>query len=386
MRNLKSELLIIYFLLSMLFGQTVALSDVSPIDETIANNTEYKQSQVDANEAISLQEIDLTNSIIDATVMIADRLEANQSPYGRGSWFGENDFTGSIVAGMVSAYELTGESAYKTSAERGGDYILNNYEAGFYGDEAFALARLNQIATPSDSQGWWIWRIAVWNFYLNIYAQESDYSFYISQFTSIEPSTAVFYLANHLVAAYYAGAIDKEIWREILIDYLAQIDDESSDFPVMALGVATWALAATGPLDDQLIDPLGSGADYWNNKELADLPYLLLSHQVPDGEPYAGSFYWRFDHGDGGSGGPVSGYTEDAIFATLGLISASRANSALDLETAILTAGQALLGSISNEGKVFEHLWLEGIDLYVFGGEMLHVLGELAAQQIGQAN
>jgi len=149
----------------------------------------------------------------------------------------------------------------------------------------------------------------------------------------------------------------------------------------MALGIATWALALTGPLDDTLIDPSGTGTAYWSGKKLADLPGALLSHQVPDGELYAGTFYWRFDHGDGGSGEPVSGYTEDAIFNTLGLIAASRGDPALDLDAAIDAAGQALLGGVKSGGKVFEHLWLESSDYYTFGGEMLQVLGEWAIQE-----
>jgi hypothetical protein len=212
---------------------------------------------------------------------------------------------------------------------------------------------------------------------------------YLSHFTSTEPSTTVFYLAYHVVAANYVKALYKGIWRNALINYLSKVDDDSADFPVMALGVATWALSTTGPLDDTLIDPSsyvescrifpsGKGTAYWSGKKLADLPAILLSHQVPSGELYTGSFYWRFDHGDGGLGIPVSGYTEDAIFATLGLISAYKANPALDLETAIHRAGQALLNGVSNEGKVFEHLWLESQDYCTYGGEMLQALGEWA--------
>ena len=87
---------------------------------------------------------------------------------------------------------------------------------------------------------------------------------YISQFSSIEPSTAVFYIAHHVAAAYYVSAIDRLTWRPALINYLAKVDDTSSAFPVLALGMATWALASTGPLDNTLIDPSGAGAPYWS--------------------------------------------------------------------------------------------------------------------------
>jgi len=384
MANGKSQLFILYFLLVTLLGQTVALSEVLPVQEVIANQPEQDQNQVDVDEAISPQEqeTDLTSSIVDAMGMIADRLEANQEKHydPKGSWPAERHFTGSIVAGMVSAYELTGESAYQASAELGGRYILRHAEGHFYGDEAFALLRFSQI---SDGDPWYMHherlRADVRRFY-SVLSNEGRTNDYISEFADTEPSTAVFYLANHVVAAYYVDAEDKQTWRQALIDYLAQVDDDSSDFPVMALGIATWALALTGPLDDTLI-PSGTGAAYWSGKKLADLPDLLLSHQVPDGELYADSFYWRFDHGDGGSGGPVSGYTEDAIFTTLGLIAASRGDPALDLDAAIRAAGQALLGGVRSGGKVFEHLWLVSADYYTYGGEMLQVLGELAIQE-----
>ena len=198
---------------------------------------------------------------------------------------------------------------------------------------------------------------------------------YITDFIGAEPSTMVFYLADYVVAAYYVDAEDKQIWWQNLIDQLSRVDD-SSNFPVMALGIATWALALTGPLDETLIDPSGKRASYWDAKKLADLPSLLLSHQVPDGQPYAGSFFWRFDHRDS-SDEVVSGFTEDTIFATLGLVGAAEANPDLGVDAAILAARQALLGGIDSEGKVYEHLWLQGEIYCAYAGEMLQVLAEL---------
>ena len=331
-------------------------------------------------------------SLDEAIQSIANRLEYEQIKHGEnaGSWSHEADFTGSIAAGMVTAYEWTCNSAYKNSAELSGDYIIraNAYknsaelsgdyiiraaQGNFYGDEAYALTRLSQITSdPCDN----MWHTAVVDFYAKVKHEVSTEA-YTSEFGLVDPSTAVFYLANYVVAAYYIGAEDKEVWRNALVDYLARVDDNSSLFPVAALGVATWALAATGPLNDRPIDLSESGADYWNNKKLADLPYLLLSHQVPDDELYAGSFYWRFDHGNGSLGGPVSGYTEDAIFATLGLIAAARANPASDLDAAIHAARQVLLGGLDAASRVNQHLWLRSLAYYVYAGEMLQVFGEL---------
>jgi len=313
----------------------------------------------------------------EAIEAVADSLEQQQVNIGLGEaiWPEEADFTGSIVAGMVSAYELTINSVYKAAAELGGNYILSFYEDGFRGDEAFALIRLSHMShTPDDN----LWRIAVSDFYSGVKDCVDSTAGYICQFAEMDPSIAVFYLANHVVAAYDVDAADKEIWRQALISHLAQVHDCCADFPVMALGIATWALSRTGPLDDTLIDPSGTGATCWRLKKLADLPGLVLSHQVPDDESCAGNFYRRFDHRDGGFDRPVSGYTEDAIFATLGLIAASRADSALDLDAAILAARRALLSRVDSEGRVFEHLELSDSDYCAYGGEMLQVLCECA--------
>lgn len=314
------------------------------------------------------------SSIGEAIKAVADRLEAEQVKDGvrAGRWRGEADFTGSIVAGMVGAYELTYDPNYRASAELGGGYILWASEGGFNGDEAFALTRLSDITSdPWDNP----WRTNIRNFYSNV-KYDIGTKDYISELIGTEPSTTVFYLANYVVAAYYVDAEDKQIWRQKLIEQLSRVDD-SSIFPVMGLGAATWALALTGPLDETLIDPSGKGAAYWDVKKLADLPSLLLSHQVPDGQPYAGSFFWQFEHGDSASDEALSGYTEDAIFATLGLVGTAQANPDLDLDAAILAARRALLGNIDSEGKVYEHLWLQGEVYYTYAGEMLQVLGEL---------
>jgi hypothetical protein len=320
------------------------------------------------------QSIAVALPIGEAIVITADRLDAEQIKYGEnaGTWPAEAEFTGSIVAGMAGAWQLTCEPAYLTSAELGGDYILWAALGNFYGDEAFALTRLSEISTDPCNN---TWRTEVSDFYSSV-KNVGGTEAYISQFAAgAEPSTTVFYLANYVVAAYYVNAEDKEIWRQGLIDWLAQVDNSSS-FPVMAMGVATWALAFTGPLDDTFIDPSGTGAPYWNLKKLSDLPEMLLSHQVPKGQLYAGSFYWRFDHG-GSPGGAASGYTEDTIFGALGLIAASKTNPDLNLDAAILAARQALLGGIYGEGVVYNHLWLKGTIYYTYAGEMLQVLGAL---------
>ena len=302
---------------------------------------------------------------------IASRLNDEQIKNGisKGSWPGEANLTGSILSGMAGAYKLKCDVDYRRAAEWGGDYILWAAQGNYYGDEIFALTRLSQIASdPCDNP----WRTIVADFYDNVKNSIGSTENYVSNFQAIEPSTAVFYMANHVLAAYYVDAEDKKIWREELINLLSRVDD-SSYYPVMALGAATWALAQTGPLDQTEIHSSGEGAPYWESRKLADLPDLLVSHQVQDGQPGAGGFYWQFWHMDGSP----NGYTEDAIFATRGLVAAYYANPDPNLESAILNAHAALMDGISSDGKVWERLSQEGSIFYTYSGEMLQILGEM---------
>jgi len=317
------------------------------------------------------------SELSEAITRIANRLEDEQIQSGDdvGSWPQEAVFTGSIVSGMVDAYELTDESNYQISAQLGGNYIFRTAQYGFYPEEVLAFTRLSAIADdPLDN----VWRAAVSYFYFEIkFGFDGETYGYISAYSGRDPSEVVISLANHAVAANYVNAKDCDVWRQGLITWLSRVDD-SCAFPVAALGIATWALAKTGPLDETLIDPFGIGAPYWNMKRLKDLPDLLLSHQVPDGEPGAGSFYWLFDHGDGDLDEiQVSDYTEDTIFATQGLIAASIANPDPNMTSAIISARDVLLSSISPDGRISELLSQEGAVYYLYAGEMLNVLKEL---------
>ncbi len=311
-------------------------------------------------------------SVSEAIETVANRLNAEQIKNGhsKGSWPGETGLTGSIIAGMVSAYERKCKVDYRRSAQWGGDYILWAAQGNYFGDEIYTMTRLSQIASdPCDNQ----WRTAVDNFYYTVKYGAGGTEGYISNFHGTESSTAVFYMSNLVVAAYYIDSEDKQIWRQGLIEMLSQVDD-SSYYPVMALGAATWALALTGPLDETSIHSSGEGAPYWKLKKLADLPDLLLSHQVQDGQPGAGSFYWQFGHMNPNDHG---GCTEDTIFATRGIVAAYWANPDPNLKSAILSSRKALLDGINSDGRVWERLSQEGEIYYVYAGEMLQVLGEL---------
>ncbi len=321
----------------------------------------------------------------DVVRAIADRLEYTQIKVGtlQGSWLSEGSYTGAMAAGMVGAYEWLGQASYNTCAWRAGSYIMEtiDVQGNLLGDEAYAFVRLSGTYPPSAGPAAAnVWRIALQSFYSSMRNPifEGSTEAYLRYFEKVEPSTAVFYLAHHVVAVYHVGDQDRELWRDGLIRHLSRVSDEST-FPVTALGAATWALAKTDGLKSDI--PLASdvASSQWSKGVvLADLPALLMSHQVPEGQSLAGSFYWRFDHTSGGRDIAAAGYTEDAIFGALGLVAAaSRVEQGpvrQDMERAIAAAHKVLLQGADAEGKVYEHLSGQGETYHAFAGEMLEAL------------
>jgi len=307
----------------------------------------------------------------DAIERAGDRLVAQQA--GNGSWAGETGFTGSIVAGLVNAYSITGDASYKTAAESGGTWILNNSSPNFYGDEAYALTGLSSLAADPGSNAW---RTAASGYYAWVQGRPGGTAGYISAFSATNPSNAVFYLSPHAVAANYVSADDKALWHQGVIDFLATVDDSTADYPVMALGAATWALAQSGAMDGTLVDPSAPSGSTWDGVTLADLPGMLAGHQVASGDN-AGSFFWRFDHA-APSGGDPSGFTEDTVFGTLGLIAADDADPSLGYDDEILAARTVLAGGVATDGKVYEHIWSGGMNYHTYAGETLEALPEPA--------
>lgn len=316
-----------------------------------------------------------------AMVLIADRLAADQLIDGpnAGSWAEETGLTGSIVMGLAAAYDGRCHLAFREAAELAGAFI--NESTGKYyglGDDAMAMAMLSSISANPQNNAY---RSDLESFYEDVSAQEGGAAGFVSYYnTGTEPSIAVFYLALHTVASDYVDAAEKTVFREALIDYLALVDDDTAQWPVLALGMATWALSSTGQLDDTPVDAYGTGQPYWFLITLADLPGILLSHQATD-HGVAGSFYWRFDHTDGlGNADAVTnGYTEDAIAGSLGLAGAAKQDASLDLGDAIAAARAALLSGVNPDGTVYGHLSEDSPDMKVYAGEMLFALKELAA-------
>lgn len=292
----------------------------------------------------------------EAITAVADRLVAEQAV--DGSWSGETDLTGSIVAGLANAYEITGNAAYLNAAEAGGSYILNNNGANPFGDEAYALARLSEVtgnSTYSDT---------VKNFYNGL-----DTYGYIRGFKGTDTSNAVFYVAEHTVAAHKVGADNAGVWRNALVEFLARVDDDAALLPVQSLGIATWALAETGAMDGTRVDPFGLvGEDVWQDVVLSDLGAMLAGHQ----DSASDTFFHRFDHAAAGPGYEANGYVEDTVFGILGLEAAG------SYSAEILAGRAALVDAIAADGIVYENLLTGGEDFNVFAGEWLQAVPEPA--------
>jgi hypothetical protein len=319
----------------------------------------------------------------DAVRLIATYLQQSQTSDGPdcGLWPGEELFMGSITAGMTCAYESTDDSTFLLAARFGASHLLDRANANGYllGDEAYALVKMSQVRQQEASPNPGVydeWLDSLKAFYGSLSGNHSTLE-YVGLFDGLEASNNVFYFAHYAVAAYYVDDPDKEIWRDALIAELSRVQDDEFSCPVTALGVATWALAQTGDLDDTPVAGARDPSPYWDGMTLRDLPRLLLSHQVPPGEQFAGSFYWRFDHTSGDRPGMVSGFTEDVAYGALGLAAAGSLQDNLnkqDLRLGVLLAQEALLQGIDAEGTVYEHLCCQGETRYVFGGELLQAL------------
>ena len=312
-------------------------------------------------------------TLTEAMVKVADRLVAKQVKVGvnAGIWPLSVGYTGPIGSGVAAAYMKLCDGAYGSSAQLAGDYILFEGHGNYYGDAAYTLTLLSEMSEdPADN----VWRTVLEDFYFNIAHDPGGTPAYVAQYSALDISEAVIYIAHHVIASHYVNAADAGLWRQALIDWLAEVDDNTY-FPVMAMAAATWALAETGPMDATLIDPSGDGAPYWNLRRLSGLPSLLLSHQAPAGHPYAGSFYARFDHtNDGGAFAFAAGYTEDTAFAVLALAACRAANPVPALDAAVVAGRNALFGAIAADGSVWEHISKAGQVLYVYAGELLQAL------------
>ena len=124
--------------------------------------------------------------------------------------------------------------------------------------------------------------------------------------------------------------------------------EDSSQCPVVAAGFTSPLFAQTRTSNTALIAPSGEGAPDNNSVNVQGLPVFLLSQQVAEGQPGAGSFYRQFNHSDGDQ----NNCTEDTLFATLGLLTTSQRYPDPNVDSAVHAARPALLGGITAEGLV----------------------------------
>jgi len=302
-------------------------------------------------------------TITNAVILDANQLVTTQT--GNGSWPAEADFTGPIVAGLLDAYTLTGNVSYKTAAQNGAAFIMNS-NSSLLGDEAYALMRTSAVQSNPVVNSY---RTAVATYFTNVSAApggtNTTINNLVAHYTNAmnDQSEAVIYLSYYAVAAQMAGASDAMLWRNGLINTLAQVDD-ADQLPVESLGAAVWALAQTGNgLDSTMLT--GPSAIF-NNQTLADLPAILLNQIMPAG-PGAGSFYYNFGHLDGG-------YTEDTAMGLMGLIAANQANPSLNLSSTILTSQLTLTDAIDSNGQTYMDVFQSSPDYHIFAGRALEGL------------
>ncbi len=310
-----------------------------------------------------------------AMALAANRLINDQNV--DGSWTGETEYLGSMVAGLVNAYNYFGVPSYKTSANSAGTYIQTN--TSFTGDEAYALSLLSSIADNPSSN---TFRTSLTTFFNTMTTNGTQTK--INELNhNVETSEAVLYISRYTVAAYYVNNVDKNVWRDNLIATLAKVTTEDY-YPVGSLGLCVWALAKTGALDSTVIST--DSSSYWYNKTLAELPTILASHQVSSGS-FANSFYWRLDHTNGGNSiYHNAGYMEDTIWGVLGLISAYEYDPvtydyADEISKARSVIADGIDGMVIADGSVpdgyaYDHIWNGSSYLYLYTGEALEALPE----------
>ena len=286
-----------------------------------------------------------------------------------GDW-GEGGFAGEAVIGLVSAYKQVGAPGYKTSAEAGGAFILssagydastNTYALSTYAAEAYALARLSELAaTPSDNN----WRTALEDLFDEIRARSGSTEDFIGDlvvsYGAVYLGTAVYDVSRFTAAAAYVGDADVAAWRAGLIELLGDVDD-TSNAPTTALGAATWALEVSGGLDSTVVS---GGSAFLNGKMLSELPDLLAAQlQVANG-----SFTWNFD-------GSYPGFTEATVMAALALDVVGGYDTAVNAAIALLRQG------VDAKGVSYFEIGVDSSPAsFYYSGETLEIIREVGEQ------
>jgi hypothetical protein len=306
-----------------------------------------------------------------AAARVGSHLVTSQA--GNGSWAGEENFTGAIIAGLSDAYQAYGTPAYKSTAEAGAGFIIGN-NSHYLGDEAYGLTRVSDLQANPGSNTYFN---AVKTYYNTTIgstpaATNSYLNTFVNHYSNPAPpdtedeSQPVIFLAYHTMAAYHVDAAQKGLWRQKLVDTLGNVDD-ADYFPVESLGAAIWALAHTGNgLDGTTIS--GSSTQL-AGLTLAQLPDKLKQQMILAGDN-VGSSYYDFGHTDGG-------YTEDTAMALMGLQAAADAGYGTGLASYLASGRDAIAGAVEPDGTTqLDVAQTYNTDMYVYGGRMLEAVPE----------
>ena len=305
--------------------------------------------------------------------MAADRLADNQSL--AGDW-GEEGFVGEVMTGLACTHLVVADDYYKNAANAAGDFVLAEagygptaglYAVPLYAAEAYGLTRLSEISSDPFHNPW---RTAASDLFDEIRRHSGTMAGFIDQIVSGYGSgsigTAVYDVARFTATAGYVTDVNLPVWRTKLMDTLADVDDYA-DAPVLALGAAVWALAATGDMDDTT---LSGSSPVLNGKKLSELPGMLAALQDGDG-----SFFWTF-------AGDYPGYTEPTVMGALGLMAADDGAYSSEISAAV----SALADGVDGDGAAYYFIGDDSTDgSYYFAGEALEVIAPEAAVP-GDAN
>lgn len=290
----------------------------------------------------------------DALRAVADDLVANQTANdgaGGAGWPGMANYNGSITQGLVSALNIFGDAGYGDAARKASAWLYTDslFQAPLP-DTVLAWAAFG--ATGGFNTAVWT-NTAAW-YYDNVKVYTPGGAAAFAAGFGGDASSVVSCLANLTLGAYLVDADEKAIWRAALADALANVTDDTAAFPVQSIGMATWVLATTGPVDPAMAE-------------------ALVAHQVAADGYDPGSFFWELDHGLDDPNTVAEGYTQDAIFAVLGLYAIADAHPELvpALQAPLINGLKAILGSLGTDGLVYEHLSLGGQASYVYAAQIL---------------
>ena len=300
----------------------------------------------------------------EAVKRAADSLVDSQTD--RGDWY-DVGYTGEPTAGLVHAFEVIPDLAYRTAAEIAGSAILDDsgydgikgtFALSPFATEAYALTRVADIS-PDD-----IWRQAATDLFAQISATSGAEVYLDDLISRDQPSFSVYDLARLAVAAHNVDGQERDVYRSKLIEVLPMISNASAA-PVFALGMGVWGLASTGEMDDMAL-PVGSPE--LGGRTLAELPPLLAGFQDPEGD-FAAFF---------SPPGAATGFTETTAAAALGLLaSQARDPVTFDFTGEISAVISVLAGGVDMDGSVYNEV---GVSLtgneHFLVGQTLEVIPE----------